>query len=180
MTACTILQTVPHPVYDIDLAALHTPSGITAIMQALKVADFVYSFVFHDTIIKHGLSIRSVSSILGDRGYRQAGHLAGWGRHQLTGPNGANMRQISEHHFEKTSQRLNRDGMHLIIYDLSNVASPSASDPYLHVKQLERQLIKAHQNKYNCTPIGNVKDEAYIDSKTYVSAAMLDSLFEFN
>jgi hypothetical protein len=68
--------------------------------------------------------------------------------------------------------------MKLTVYDLTKVPSPSIHDPVLHVKQLERQLIKEHQELYGHIPIGNIKDESYLDKKSYIATSTWNTLFE--
>jgi len=96
----------------------------------------------------------------------------------LQGPNGDDMRQIDNDYFQKTGKHLNRSGMKIVVRDLTNADSPSITDPIMHVKQLERQLIREYQDTYGHAPIGNIKDEAYIDSKTYVTPQVWATLFE--
>ena len=176
MTLYKTLQTVPYPIYEINLADLSEAAGISWIMKSLGVVDYVYTFEYQGTVIKHGISVDKKSNA-GDRIYRQAGHLEGW-KYRLYGPNGNDMRLINDEYFKKTGEHLNRLGIKIIVRDLTNQRSPSAADPYLHVKQLERQLIKEYKEKHGCLPIGNIKDESYIDNKTYVSDRTFSALFE--
>jgi hypothetical protein len=176
MTLYTVLQTHPYPVYEIDLAPLIDAVGISSIMKSLGVVDYVYTFEYLGQVIKYGISVDK-KSIPGDRIYRQAGHLEGW-KYRLRGPNGNDMRAIDADYFAKTGEHLNRRGMKIIVRDLTNVSSPSFTDSNLHVKQLERQLIKEYIDAHNCLPIGNIKDEAYLDNKTYVTKSVWDNLFE--
>jgi hypothetical protein len=81
--------------------------------------------------------------------------------------------------FVKTGTGLNRRGMKIVVRDLTNVESASVADKNLHVKQLERQLIKEYTDIHNALPIGNVKDESYIDNKTCVTKSTWHRLFEF-
>ena len=176
MTPCVAQQPLSYSVYEIDLAKLSSPSGILQIMKRLGIKKYVYTFVYLDKIIKHGISV-DVKSLAGDRIYRQAGHLDGWSS-RLTGPCGDDMVNINADYFAKTGEHLNRQGMKIIVRDLTNVSSPSLTDSNLHVKQLERQLIKEYISEHNCLPIGNIKDEAYLDSKTYVTKSVWNNLFE--
>jgi hypothetical protein len=171
-----ILKTTPYPVYEIELASLSQASDISSIMKALDVIYYVYTFEYQGMIVKHGISVDKNSNS-GDRTYRQAGHLLGW-KYRLSGPNGSDMRTIDEYFFQKTGKNLNRVGMKLTVYDLTKVPSPSIHDPVLHVKQLERQLIKEHQELYGHIPIGNIKDESYLDKKSYIATSTWNTLFE--
>lgn len=173
----TISQTEPYPIYEIDLAKLSRPADVLSIMKNINATMYVYTFVYLDQIIKHGISVDK-KSLYGERIYRQAGHLDGW-KQRLYGPSGDDMVYINADYFAKTGEHLNRLGMKIVVYDLTNVESPSASDPSFHVKKLERDLIKQYYNEHNCLPIGNIKDEAYIDNKSYVSKETWSSMFSF-
>jgi hypothetical protein len=176
MAAVEILQSTPYPVYEITLTNLNNAAEISAIMKEFRVVNYVYTFVYQGMVVKHGISVDKKSNY-GDRIYRQAGHLEGW-KYRLQGPNGNDMRQIDNDYFQITGEHLNRIGMKIIVRDLTNTISPSITDPTMHVKQLERQLIKEYQDTYNCAPIGNIKDESHIDSKTYVTPQVWATLFE--
>lgn len=173
----TISQTEPYPIYEIDLAKLSRPADVLSIMKKINATMYVYTFVYLDQIIKHGISVDK-KSLYGERIYRQAGHLDGW-KQRLNGPSGDDMVYINADYFAKTGEHLNRLGMKIVVHDLTNVESPSASDPSFHVKKLERDLIKQYYNEHNCLPIGNIKDEAYIDNKSYVSKETWSSMFSF-
>lgn len=172
-----MLQKSPYSIYEINLANLNRPADILQIMKHADVKKYVYTFVYQDQIIKHGISV-DLKSLPGDRIYRQAGHVDGW-KSRLTGPCGDDMIYINADYFAKTGEHLNRLGMKIIVRDQTHVRSPSLSDPNLHVKQLERQLIKEYCDQHGYLPIGNIKDEAYIDNKTYVAEEQWNSLFSF-
>jgi hypothetical protein len=179
MTACTIIQTEPYLVYEIDLEQLSAPIEISAIVKSFGTLKYVYTFTYFNEIIKHGISVDE-NSIPGERIYRQAGHLEGWPKQLAVGSAGDDMRDINDRYFANTNAWLNRKGMKIIIRDLTGIASPSVSDENLHVRQLERQLIKEYNDLHNKLPIGNIKDESYIDNKTYVTKVTIEKLFDFN
>ena len=177
MTPYIILNTEPYPVYEIDLAKLTEASEISQIMKILGVVEYVYTFSYQGRVIKHGFSVDKKSNF-GDRIYRQAGNLEGWS-YRLRGPNGSDMRDIDNLYFAETGEHLNRLGVKITVRDLTHVPSPSPVDSVLHVKQLERQLIKEYTDQHNRLPVGNIKDESYIDHKTYVSLETLNKIVEF-
>lgn len=178
MTACTILQTSPYPVYEIDLEKLTAPVEISSIVKGFNTVKYVYTFEYRGEIIKHGISVDR-KSIPGERIYRQAGHLEGWHKQLAPGSAGDDMRDIDVKYFVKTGTALNRRGMKIVVRDLTDVESSSVADKDLHVKQMERQLIKEYKDIHHELPIGNVKDEAYIDNKTCVTKSTWNRLFEF-
>lgn len=178
MTACTILHTEPYYVYEIDLAQLNVAVGISKILKGFRTVKYAYKFEYLGEVIKYGISVDE-KSIFGERIYRQAGHLLGWITRLASGSAGDDMRGIDENYYIQTGTHLNRKGMKITIYDLTNVQSPGLVDKHLHVKQLERQLIKEYVDKHGKLPIGNVKDESYIDNKTYVAKSTWERLFVF-
>jgi len=178
MNPYTILQTDPYPVYEIDLAKLTEASEISQIMKLHNVLYYVYTFEYQGQVIKHGISVDKNSNY-GDRIYRQAGHLEGWKYYRLRGPSGNDMRLIDTAYYEKNGEHLNRLGMKIVVRDLTNMPSPSLADKTFHVKKLERQLIREYEDQNNQLPIGNVKDEAHIDNKTYVTKEVWNKIFDF-
>lgn len=178
MTACTILKTAPYPIYEIDLEQLSRPVDISAIVKEFGTEKYVYTFSYNGEVIKHGISVDK-NSIPGERIYRQAGHLPGWPKQLAPGSAGDDMREINDRFFQETGSHLTRKGMKIVIRDLTDVDSPSVADKNFHVKQLERQLLKEHIEDNNKLPIGNIKDESYIDNKTCVSQTVFDRLFSF-
>lgn len=70
--------------------------------------------------------------------------------------------------------------MKIIVMDQTGIQSPNISDKNWHVKQLERKLIKEHVDRFGYKPIGNIKDESYIDSKAFVSVDLWNDLFKEN
>lgn len=179
MTACTVKNTFPYPIYEIDLEKINTPIEISAIVKSFGTINYVYTFEYKGKIIKHGISVDK-NSIPGERIYRQAGHLEGWPKQLAVGSAGDDMRDINDRYFTDTNTYLNRNGMKITIRDLTAVDSPSVADEHFHVKQLERQLIKEYKDTHNKLPIGNIKDESYIDNKTYVTKVTMEKLFDFN
>lgn len=179
MTSCTVLQTSPYPVYEIELDKLSAPIDISSIVKSFGTKKYVYTFEFESKIIKHGISVDE-KSIPGERIYRQAGHLEGWKSRLAPGSAGDDMREISAKFCNKTGSPLNRKGMKIVVRDVTNVDSPSITDKNFYVKQLERQLIKDYANSNNELPIGNIKDESYVDTKRCVTKDTWDKFFEFN
>lgn len=175
----TLLQSDPYPVYEIDLALIPEPVTISHIMKSLDIVNYVYTFEYQGEVIKHGISVDK-KSIPGERVYRQAGHLLGWSKQLAAGSAGDDMREIDSRYCCKSGKNLNRIGMKITIRDLTNVESPSRADKHLHVKQLERKMIKEYKEKHGELPIGNIKDESYIDNKTCVTKSTWDRLFYFD
>jgi hypothetical protein len=122
------IQGTQYPTYVIDLGQLNDFLEITDIMKTLKITNYVYSFIYQQQIIKHGISADN-SLTWGERIYRQAGHLNGWARKLAPYSSGSDMQEISDLYYNKTGNFLNRIGMIISVVDLTAVQSPVASDP---------------------------------------------------
>jgi hypothetical protein len=178
MTACTMIQLDPYLIYQIELDKLSTAVDISAIVKSFGTVKYVYTFAYKGEIIKHGISVDK-KSIPGERIYRQAGHLLGWSKQLAPGSAGTDMRDIDTKYYVETGANLNRYGMTITVHDLTNVESPSIADDNLHVKQLERRLLKEYKDQHDSLPIGNIKDESYIDNRTCVEKTVWNRLFAF-
>jgi hypothetical protein len=178
MTACTVKNTSPYPIYEIDLNEISSPIEISAIVKEFGTEKYVYTFEYNGEIIKYGISVDK-KSIPGERIYRQAGHLMGWSKQLAPGSAGTDMRDIDTKYYTETGANLNRHGMSITVHDLTNVESPSIADENFHVKQLERKLLKEYTDQRDTLPIGNIKDESYIDNKTCVERTVWNKLFAF-
>ena len=167
-----------HPTWEFDLTKFDHYSEILKEMRELEIVDYVYSFVFNGVIVKHGYSAPEESTAPpGERIYRQSGNLNGWSR-KLRGPSGKDMADIDQEYFNQTGNHLNRNGMTIIVRDMTGMTSPSITDSKWHVKQLERKLIKDHIDQFGKKPVGNIKDESHIDNKPFISGSQWHSLFE--
>jgi hypothetical protein len=164
-----------YPTWVIDLSKLDNFTEICAICKNLGIEASVYTFIFRDEVIKHGLSADN-SSTYGERIYRQAGHLAGW-KTRLTGSSGSDILSIDQLYFAKNKINLNRNEMVVIIRDLTNVPNPCVSDPKWLLKKHERDLIKLHEDEHGSPPIGNIKSEDYLDNKPFISSDTFTNLF---
>jgi len=179
MTACTVKTISPYPIYEIELDKISRPVDISAIVKSFGTEDYVYTFEHNGEIIKHGISVDK-NSIPGERIYRQAGHLEGWSKQLAEGSAGDDMREINVKYVSETGKSLSRQGMKITVRDLTKITSPSVTDKHLHVKRLERQLIKEYKETHGKLPIGNVKDESHIDNKTCITQSTWDKFFDFN
>lgn len=171
------IQGTQYPTYVIDLSHLDDFLEITDIMKTLKITNYVYSFIYQQEVIKHGISADN-SLTWGERIYRQAGHLEGWSRKLAPGSSGSDMQDISNDYHIKNGSFLNRVNMIITVIDLTAVQSPLASDPAYPCKKLESQLIKEHIDATGSAPIGNKRTEQRRTAKGIVTDARFNNLFE--
>ena len=171
------IQGTQYPTYAIDLSQLDDFLEITDIMKTLKITNYVYSFIYQQQIIKHGISADN-SATWGERIYRQSGHLDGWSRKLAPFSSGSDMEEISNDYYIKTGSFLNRVGMIITVVDLTAVQSPVASDPAYVCKKMESELIKEHIEATGSAPIGNKRTEQKRTAKGIVTDARFNQLFE--
>lgn len=164
------------PVHEIKLAELSAPIEISDIFRSLEIGSYVYTFDREGIILKAGMSLNK-SDTPGERIYRQAGHIDGWDT-PLLGASGSDFLAIAEKYKAITGKTLSRMDVSIKIYDLTDETSPNVADEHFHVKRLERALIKEHIDIHGVLPIGNTKDESYIDNKAYISREVFNGIFE--
>ena len=173
-----LLSSHKYETWEIDLSDMTHCKDILKDMKEIGAVDYVYTFVYNNEVIKHGLSTpTSQKTDCGDRIYRQSGHLDGWDA-KLGSDSGDEMEDIATDYYAQTGQWLNRKNVKIIVRNLTGMSSPSVSDSKWHVKQLERKLIKEHVEHVGKLPIGNIKEESYVDNKTFVSKEIWERLVE--
>ena len=171
------IQGTQYPTYGIDLSTLNDFLEITDIMKTLKITNYVYTFIYQQQIIKHGISADK-SLTWGERIYRQSGHLEGWSRKLAPGSSGSDMQDISNDYYAKNGSFLDRKNMIITVIDLTAIQSPVASDPAYPCKKLESQMIKEHIDTHGSAPIGNKRTEQKREAKGIVTDAKFAELFE--
>jgi hypothetical protein len=168
--------------YEIKLAECRSHNDITAMVAPMKIQRYTYEFrlvrVFLDNytqrVFKFGRSDNHQSHTPVERIYRLAGHLPGWDSTlniPLRGPSGDDMIDICENYYKLTGHRILKDDVIIRIHDFTNIPSPSQSDPEFLIKKHERYLIKQYKETYGVLPVGNVRDEGFMDYKSTVDRA---------
>ena len=86
------------PTHVINLFTLTEPSEIMAYCKRHRIKYYLYAFTCDDnTVMKYGMSMGDVKH-LGERIYRQAAHIPGWGKIP-TSSSGADMGKICSKFF---------------------------------------------------------------------------------
>lgn len=156
----------------IDLSKLSNFSQICDIMKEHRIEKYVYEFNFNGVVIKYGFSADH-SRHYGDRIYRQAGHLNGWPLGVLVGPSGSEMYFINKEYFNKTGRNLNRNGMKIIVTDLSNQNK-------IECEKLEKFLIETYITINGVAPIGNKDKITKFNVRKHKNEKRFNELFSFN
>ena len=134
----------------IDLSTLLVPSEICQIMKANKIRSYVYAMVWRQKeLLKYGVS-GDHSRAHGERIYRQAGHLDGWGTAELIGSSGSDMLSIRKKFQNKHGMDIDRDDVTIHVIDMTTCA-----DPKSECQLLENYLIEQYIKNHGSPPIGN-------------------------
>lgn len=139
----------PKQVIQIDLSKCKDFTDVKRIMKNYGIEKYTYTFGCKEGILKHGLS-GDENSQIGERIYRQAGHLQGW-KKRLSSSSGSDMRIISEDYQAKYGKPLDRNEMWIRVYDFTDAQFPD-TEIELHEEHLIEESIKANEGR---PPIGN-------------------------
>lgn len=169
-----MIDTTTLPSLSIDLGTLIKASEIKHIIKEAGYKRFVYSFIHKSKIMKYGAQFNtSTNKLWGDRIYRQAFHIPGWPTECSENMSGNDMRDIIRYF-----PSIHKMDVCIVVWDMTSYPSAHPLDPDFEVKQLERQFIKAHIDKFGEKPVGNIKDESHMDTKFIVTNSQFNNLFE--
>lgn len=158
----------------INLKDLKNYNDICIIMRKNGINRYNYAFVEITTgeVVKHGLSAES-NARDGDRIYRQAGHLEGWGKSRLRGPNGAEMRIAADEFQQRHGFPLFRQHVRIDIIDMTG-----ATD--IEIKELERKMINETVDRTGgIPPVGNKDSETMAYAKRVRGEKNLSRMFDY-
>lgn len=161
--------------FEVDLSKCRSYLDFSHSLKRYNIKKYTYIFYYDDEILKIGLSNDENSHMVLERVYRLTGHLPGWPS-SLSGPSGREMVKICEDFYYVTGKRVHKNGVRIQIFDWSGIDSPT-SDPNFLTKKHERHLIKLYEDKYHTLPVGNIKDESYMDQKNYVDTVIFKEFF---
>ena len=139
----------PKQVINIDLGKCADWTDVAKIMKAHGIEKYTYTFGCKEGVLKHGLS-GDTNSQIGDRIYRQAGHLEGWNG-RLRSQSGSDMRIIADDYRSKYNKTLDRKDVWITVHDFTD-----AQDPDLEIEMHEDHLIQESIKATNgIAPMGN-------------------------
>ena len=133
----------------------------------------MYMLIYHKTIMKYGVHYDLAKGVHGERIYRQSFHITGWPKKASLNSSGNDILDVLIHF-----PGINKNSVSIQIWDMSLYPRVSSINPKFEVNQLERQLIKNHIDLVGYRPVGNIKDESHMDSKSIVTDQQFDSLFD--
>jgi len=139
----------PKQVIRIDLSKCQDWTDVSKIMKEYGIEKYTYTFGCKAEVLKHGLSGDTKSQI-GDRIYRQAGHLEGWNG-RLSSQSGSDMRIIADDYRSKYNKILDRKDVWIQVHDFTDSHDPDL-EIEMHEDHLIQESIKANQGR---APMGN-------------------------
>jgi hypothetical protein len=167
------------PVLQLQLKYFSEPVDILKWMQELNIQFYVYWFQTTDNIVlKYGESGDCQTGEFGDRLYRQAGHIPGWGQSTtwLVGSSGEDMKQILKDFEEIYNRKLVKDDIVINVLPMNRTVTSRTKEICEH---FERVLINEHIATHGLPPIGNKDHETNRAFRKYLNTKMLDGIVDF-
>ena len=163
------------PTITIDLVQCKHPAEIKGLMKAIGITRYCYAFIHNTIVMKYGQSSDNdwIRGSYGERIYRQAGFIPGWSTQRAPGSAGDDMLDVIPHF-----RNPNKNNVSIKIWDMTNYPFAVASDPRHELTQVEDQLIDNYVQTYGYTPVGNIREEKHIRTKTRVHDSLFNSIFE--
>ena len=162
----------PKQVIRIDLSRCYDWTDVRKVMKAHGIEKYTYTFGCTEGVLKHGLSGDTKSQI-GDRIYRQAGHLEGWSG-RLNSASGSDMRIIADEYRAKYNKTLDRKDVWIQVYDFTD-----ANDPDLEIEMHEDHLIQESiKDNQGRAPMGNKDFKTKKRSFKAKNTLSIQNLFE--
>lgn len=173
-----------NPDYVINLKNINAPCEILNFCNYHRIKDYAYDFILLTTT-GHWITMkigRSVSgNQFGERIYRQAGHLPGFGANTLTGPSGSDMLLVVDavkQAYPFAEFDLIKDNILIRLWDVTNEHNPTMDDDAYCTRMIENTLVDEYEAIHGCLPVGNFKDTRNEKSSPFVSSDTFHSLFE--
>lgn len=158
--------------FTISLANLSAPRDICYLLEKRGVKYFTYSFQCNDGIIKHGKAADKEwqSGTWGNRVYRQAGGIPGWGAMALADTSALKMNVQMNKHFPG----LTRADVTITICDFTaELQHESDAEIDRVLLNEEDAMVKRHIADYGAPPKLNIQK-----TKTRTKPILSSALFE--
>lgn len=161
---------------EIDLKELIDPSQILKIVKTAGFKTYNYQFTDnHGRVLKFGIQYSS-SRQLGERVYRQAANLKGWGKPLPYSSSGMSMRSVAENYKKRYGVDLIKSNVKITLWDQTN-DQLSSSEMRIKCEAFERNLIKSHIDANGEAPVGNNERSTYKLLKAKQNSAIVKELF---
>jgi hypothetical protein len=166
------------PKFTIDLAGMIAPIEIVHAFNRKypKYLGYVYCIKYKGLVIKYGMSNNTTESN-GDRVYSQLGHLSSWGLSHLSRGAGSEFFHIINDVKLTYNIDLDHRYMTITVWDFSTHTF-KALDRSFDLRWFEAELIRRYKESVGGLPIGNLKSESNVLTKSYIPADAWDSMFD--
>ena len=172
-----------NPDYVILLKDCDFASSIMKFCKNNNIQNYAYAFVYYSpyTHKVHYLKFgRSAGEEIGERIYRQAGHIHGWDK-MLQGSSGSDMKDVitlfeNENNFETPTV----EHIAIHIWNVTQHKNPHINDIAYPSRICENELMTEYEAVFNKLPVGNLKDTRHEMMQPYVSKDTWNNLFDDN
>ena len=163
----------------IPLGPLNLPREISSRIRNAGIETYNYAFTDQfDRVIKFGIQYSSKKGRqAGDRVYRQAGWLDGWGFYPSSA-NGSEMQQVAIKYKARYGFPLNRQNVKIVIWDKTN-ASLSTDEMRDICEEVEKQQISNHIEIHGRAPVGNNEISSKKGERNQKTKDRLADVFDF-
>lgn len=161
----------------INLGELYDPAQITRMLRELGIRTYAYSFIDNfGRVIKFGVQY-SAGQNHGERVYRQAANLDGWGKPLPRSSSGMPMREIAKDYTKQYGIPLDRTNVSILIWDQTDL-SLSLSEMRARCERIESQMIENHIELFGYAPVGNNEKTTKLKVMQKQNSAIINDLFE--
>jgi len=138
----------------INFSELRDPMQIMHIIKQAGFRSYVYCFIDEqERVLKYGVQ-HSSNRQLGERVYRQAANLDGWGKPLPYSSSGMTMQRLATDYNKIYNKQLERSNVSVLIWDQTD-ATMSASEMRAKCLNVESDLISKYVTQFGHAPIGN-------------------------
>lgn len=162
----------------IDLGAYYDPMQILKFFKDAGIQTYNYAFVDnYGRVIKYGIQYSVSGNQPGERVYRQAANLDGWGKALPLSDSGVSMRRVSDFYTKSYGIPLNRSNVSILVWDQTDVNS-SISEMRAKCERIEASQIENHINIHGYAPVGNNEKSTKSKVMKKKNSAIISELFE--
>jgi len=139
--------------YSIALSPMNRSADIIKEFNDLNIYSYIYEIRCNNITVKFGMS-DALTTMPGERVYRQVGHLKSWGEH-LIGGNGIEFESINENYKLNYNYEMDHRNITVNVWSFDNYEFVTTT-PNAELENAEWELIENHRNLYGKLPIGNL------------------------
>jgi hypothetical protein len=162
--------------YSFPLKGMIDPSEIMQVVKQLNIKKYTYEIRCDNITIKFGMSDAETTQ-LGERMYRQIGHLDSWGSSKIHGQNGDEFLDTNEIFKNLYNRSMDHNNIVIYIWDFDNYPFVTINSS-MEINNAECELIESYTNTYGELPIGNIDDGNLFRKKSAPLKSVFERMFE--